>query len=165
MKVLAVLALLAIAACAAAQPTPPDLWRMDTTHLAHDRALARACLDDEGREDCTPLIQYSCLVSIPEEGRTPAAQRACDWRAIAAWEDEMNTTLAAMRSSLPTEDLRRLEASQQAWSASMLADVALGMDHYEGGALAGPVGAEIRARATAQRASYLDRMWRMLGGE
>jgi hypothetical protein len=37
----------------------------------------------------------------------------------------------------------------------MLADVGLGMDYYTGGSIAGPIGAHIRARATAQRAAYL----------
>jgi hypothetical protein len=62
----------------------------------------------------------------------------------------MNGALARLRPHLDGVD-----ASQSAWEASMLADVGVGMDALTGGALAGPVGAHIRARETATRALYL----------
>lgn len=148
-----------VAACASASAGPVigganTLWRRDVTHLAADRALVRACL--EGGKDCVGVVQAGC---IGDPDMVSAAQeRLCDWRAMAAWEDEMLATLTALRAGLSTRDRRNLETSQRAWEVSMLADVGLGMDAYEGGSLAGPMGAHIRARATAQREIYLEDM-------
>ena len=167
---LAIVALLGLAALGlAACETPntretasraPPLWRVHTEHLVADRALARACLNDH-RANCEDVIQAPCRGGFSEEAQSPALDRQCDWRAIAAWEDEMDATLSALRSELSGRDLANLETSQRAWETSMLADVGLGMDRYQGGSLAGPVGAHIRARATAERAEYLEEQRRM----
>lgn len=153
-----------LAGCAAAAQTPPDgtpVWRLHTEHLADDRARAHACLETAGKT-CTAVIQDVCRASIDEDYRTPASERMCDWRAIAAWEDEMNALLASLRSQLGGRDLDNLEQSQRAWNESMLADVGTAMDLYEGGALAGPAGAHVRAIATAQRARTLADLQGML---
>lgn len=160
---LAIVALAGLAACGtpgagetASSATP--LWRVHTEHLAADRAIVRACLNDH-RPDCEDLIQAGCRNAHSEEAQSPALDRQCDWRAIAAWEDEMNATLASLRTQLSGRDLANLEASERAWNSSMLADVGLGMGFYEGGSLAGPSGARIRARATAQRLKFLEELW------
>lgn len=152
----------AVAACETPSPTRAaesgtPLWRMHTEHLGADRAVARACLNENGT-NCEDVIQAGCRGAHNEDAQSPALDRQCDWRAIAAWEDELNATLAVLRSHLGGRDLAKLEASQRAWNDSMLADVGLAMDRYEGGSLAGPVGAHIRARATAQRAQYLEEL-------
>lgn len=163
---LAIVALVfAVAACetpraTGAAPNATPLWRVHTEHLAADLALARACLNDRGT-NCEDVIQAPCRGAYSEDAQSPALDRQCDWRAIAAWEDEMNAVLAVLRSQLSGRDLANLETSQCAWNESMLADVGLGMDRYEGGSLAGPVGARIRARATAQRAEYLEELRQM----
>ena len=145
-------AALFVLACAGAAAQPPQpLWRQHTEHLAADREIARACLTARGV--CESAIQSACFGGAGD--RPGAAERQCDWRAIAAWEDEMNALLAELREHLGGRDVDNLDASQRAWEASMLADVGLGMGRYEGGSLAGPVGAAIRARATAQRAIFL----------
>ncbi len=160
---LAIIALLfAVAACETPGPTRAaengtPLWRMHTEHLGADRAVARACLNDH-TTNCEDVIQAPCRAAHDEDAQSPALDRQCDWRAIAAWEDEVNATLAILRANLGGADLAKLEASQRAWNVSMLADVGLGMDRYEGGSLGGPVGAHIRARATAQRAEYLEEL-------
>lgn len=130
------------------------MWRLHTEHLASDRVVARACLT-EGH-DCASVVQQGCGLS---EESLPVEQRLCDWRAIAAWEDELNFTLAALRARFTgTRALAELDASQRAWERSMIADVGIGMNHYEGGSLAGPVGAHIRALATAHRAMELNQL-------
>lgn len=147
---------LAFGLCApAAQAEPTSVWRMHTEHLADDRALVHNCLS-VGNGMCDRVVQEACVAGFSEDARGPALDRQCDWRAIAAWEDEMNAILATLRGRLSGRDLANLNASQEAWNTSMLADVGLGMDFFEGGSLAGPVGAHIRAQETAQRATYLD---------
>ena len=162
---LAMGALVGLAACetpstgeTTSSATP--LWRVHTEHLPADRAIARACLNDH-RTGCEDVIQAGCRGAHSEDAQSPVLDRQCDWRAIAAWEDEMNATLAALRTQLSGRDLANLETSQRAWNTSMLTDVGLGMGRYEGGSLAGPVGAHIRARATAERAQYLEEQLRM----
>jgi uncharacterized protein YecT (DUF1311 family) len=161
--ILAAIALLAAAcACVSAQtPAPPPLWRQHTEHLAEDRQLARSCLL-EAQRSCDEVIQDACNSDLEYE---PAGQRLCDWRAIAAWEDETNAMLEQLRGRLRARDRENLEASQRAWEASMLANVRLFMDHYEGGSLSGQVGAHVRARATSQRARYLADLLLMAGEE
>ncbi len=77
----------------------------------------------------------------------------------------MNAMLAQLRGRLAGRDLANLDASHRAWEASMLAKVTLLMDHYEGGSLAGQVGAHARARAISQRARYLADVLLMVGEE
>ena len=64
----------------------------------------------------------------------------------------MNATLAVLRSQLSGRDLVNLEVSQRAWNTSMLADVGLGMDRYQGGSLAGPWAPNSRPRHRRARA-------------
>jgi hypothetical protein len=163
----AIAALVFVLACAmpsTAQPAHiPDgtpLWRIHTENLAADRRAAHTCLVS-GR-NCENLIHDGCVGAYDEDSRVPALDRQCDWRAIAAWEDEMNAILADLRGKLGENNLRNLNDSQEAWERSMLADVGLGMDYYAGGALSGPIGAHIRARATAQRAAYLNEIQQMV---
>ena len=153
-------AVLALAVCvtpsAFAQQAQP-LWRRDATHLAADRAVALACLSAGG--DCSNAVQHQCA---PGGGvRSAAEGRMCDWRAIAAWEDEIEALLARLRAALSREDAAKLDESQRLWNASMLADVGLAMDVYAGGSLAGPVGAHVRALALVQRAQYLEEYRRL----
>jgi uncharacterized protein YecT (DUF1311 family) len=147
-----------------AHADPVPVWRMETGHLAADRETARNCLAN-GRNDCSHIVQDACSGPAGEEGASNALSRRCDWRAIAAWEDEMNASLAFLRAHLHGPDLARLNASQRAWNVSMLKDVGLGMDYYSGGSMAGPIGAHIRAEATAARAIYLDYLKSMVGEE
>ena len=158
---------LVLAACATpcrAQPAHvPDgtpLWRMHTENLAADRRAAHDCLTRGAH--CETLIHDACVGGYDEDLRSPALDRQCDWRAIAAWEDEMNAILADLRSKLGDDNLRNLNDSQDAWDRSMLADVRLGMDYYSGGTIAGPIGARIRARATEQRTVYLYEIQQMV---
>lgn len=164
MRVVLVALLALAAACggaAAQNEAPQPLWRRDTTHLAADRQLARSCLQ-EAQRSCENAIQQACGAANAFE---PAGQRLCNWRAIAAWEDEMEAMLVQLRQRLEGRDRENLDASQQAWETSMLANVRLAMDRYEGGSLAGQVGAHVRARATAQRARDLADVLAMVGEE
>lgn len=138
----------------------PPLWRMHTENLAADRRAAHGCLVSGA--NCETLIHDTCVGVYDENSRSPTLDRQCDWRAIAAWEDEMNAILADLRGKLGDDNLRNLNDSQSAWDRSMLADVGLGMDYYTGGSIAGPIGAHIRARATAQRAAYLYEIQQMV---
>lgn len=164
MKVLSAAFALVTCACAGASPAPstnaPPVWRMDTTHLEADRGLVRNCLDRErgaGRaESCRRIVQASCFANLPDPADViPAMSRRCDWRAIAAWEDEMAGILATLRERLGEGGSADLDASQRAWEASMLADVGLNMNYYTGGSLAGPLGAHVRAEAVTDRVLFL----------
>jgi len=159
--ILAAIAVLSASASAAQAETSVPLWRHHTERLAEDRQQARMCLL-EAQRSCDDVIQDVCNSELEHE---PAGQRLCEWRAIAAWEDEMNAMLERLRGKLEGRDLANLEASQRAWEASMLANVGLVMEHYEGGTLAGQVGAHVRARATSQRARYLADVLVMTGDE
>jgi uncharacterized protein YecT (DUF1311 family) len=160
MRFVALALVLVLGACAAsvAQPVsnsqPTPLWRVHTEHLADDRVLVRGCLD-RGEDSCQAIVQRACQDATSDEW-TLGSQRQCDWRASAAWEDEMDAILTWLRAHLRDDDLARLEQSQRAWSASMLSDVGLVMAYYESGSLSGPVGAHVRARAVAQRTQYLN---------
>src|SRR4051794_28560820 len=110
MRAALVALVLALAACvtpSVAQPASvPDgtpLWRMHTEHLAADRRAAHDCL--VGGEHCETLIHDACVGAYDEDSRSPALDRRCDWRAIAAWEDEMNAILTDLRGSLGGDDL------------------------------------------------------------
>lgn len=155
---------LMLCACAselsASTTNAPPVWRMDTTHLEADRGLVRACLDREratGRaEACRGIVQANCLGSLENPMDViPAMSRRCDWRAIAAWEDEMAGILATLRQRLGEGGSADLDLSQRAWEASMLADVGLNMNYYPGGSLAGPLGAHVRAEAVTGRVLFL----------
>jgi Lysozyme inhibitor LprI len=152
---------LALSGCAAIASPPDrghDLWRRDVSHLAADRALVRACLERGG--ECLRVVQQACVDD--RETRTPAEARICDWRAMAAWEDETAAMVADLRARLTGHDLVNFNASQRAWQTSMLADVRLGMDHFEGGSAAGPEGARVRARAEAQRGEFVFTMRQLI---
>ena len=128
-----------------------------------DRAVAHACLISSA--NCESLIQTTCLSGYSADEQSPALARRCDWRAMAAWEDEVLALLADVRGKLAGDDLKNLNDAETAWETSMLADVGLGMDLYSGGSLSGPVGAHIRARATALHAAYLYEIQQMVSGE
>jgi uncharacterized protein YecT (DUF1311 family) len=154
------------AGCAGASaqqaPDPAPVWRMHTEHFDEDRERARRCLSESAR-GCDDEIQEACAGGDGAEGNTNAAVRACNWRAIAAWEDEMDSLLEQLRQRLDGRNLENLEASQRAWEASMQADTRAVMDLYEGGSLSGLAGAHVRAHATSQRARYLADLLMMAG--
>lgn len=156
MKRMILALVLSVCAPALAQ-TPsdaPDMWRMHTEHLAADRVLVRQCLDADSN-GCERVVQDVCLAAYSEDDRVPALERQCDWRAMAAWEEEMTVTLAKLGKHVDAHDL---DASQRAWQASMLADVGMGVNMVSGGSLEGPVGAHIRARAEARRVQDLEEL-------
>lgn len=121
-----------------------------------DRALIRTCMSREA-QNCDSVVQDACQAEAAARGEdlTGVFARACDERAIAVWEDEMNVSLASLRSKLSGRDLEDLERSQQAWRAAVLADVQLARDSFQGGTGAGRAADEAEARATARRAMFL----------
>ncbi|MFZ2031978.1 MAG: lysozyme inhibitor LprI family protein [Vitreimonas sp.] len=108
-------------------------------------------------QNCDSVVQDACQAEAAARGEdlTGVFARACDERAIAVWEDEMNVSLASLRSKLSGRDLEDLERSQQAWRAAVLADVQLARDSFQGGTGAGRAADEAEARATARRAMFL----------
>jgi Lysozyme inhibitor LprI len=158
------LAIAALGACLVAplaaaqsldQATVP-LWRRDTSHLSSDRMLIRACLDEHGLQGaCHYVVQETCITQPPPEGMTPFGLKRCDWRAIAAWEDEMDMTLAQLRAALPRDTVAQLNESQRLWEQSVLADVTLAVRIFAGGNISGPVGASARSQSTASRTVFL----------
>ena len=142
---------------------PDAPWRTRTAgSRAADQALAHACLESGGQ--CEDVVQAACRATAGDlDPEAAPFQRQCDWRAMAAWEDEIVVMLADLRGKLGGRDLQNLNDSETAWETSMLADVKLGMDYYAGGTISGPIGAHVRALATAHRAAYLHEMELLLG--
>jgi hypothetical protein len=166
MRVLLLAAAFLVSGCASAvaQDDPIPLWRMDTSDLERDTQIARTCVLNNA-ESCDSIVQDECTGGDGGEGITPAVLRMCDWRAIAAWEDVSAQLTEDIRGALRGDTLEAFEASQTAWAASMLADVSVAMDIYEGGSLAGAVGAHVRAQAQSNRARYLADLRLQLGLE
>ena len=170
-RIVALAALLSVISisCATPQSASTPLWRIDTSHLESDKAAARACLARPSGEldRCVRVVQQNCpgwTRPSPEDMARddqltwiPAQARQCDWRAIAAWEDLMQEALAALA---PSGREHELDASQQAWEASMLADVAYAASAYEGGSLEWPTAASARSESVARRVIWLERQRR-----
>lgn len=150
---------LLLSAEALAQPT--ELWRRDTANLAGDRAAVRACLsiDDAGLNGCLNIVQSRCRPD--SEAWNNASERMCQWRAIAAWEDVMVELVERVRVANGAA-AGAIDAAQAAWRASMIADVRMVSDPYDGGSMQGMVAATERARATAARTIWLEQFARAL---
>jgi len=154
-------ALLAAVAGAPAFAQPQELWRRDTANLAVDSAAVRACLtvDGAGLDGCLNIVQSRCRPD-PETWNS-ASERMCHWRAIAAWEDVMAEQVVRVRTANGAA-AASIDAAQTAWSASMIADVRMVSDPYEGGSMQGMIAATERARATAARTIWLVQFARAL---
>jgi hypothetical protein len=140
-------------AAADADDMTVPLWRQDTTHLAADRTRIRTCLERQGFENaCYHIIQVACAAEPEPQGTTPFALKRCDWRAIAAWEDEGEATAVALRAALPADRVGDVDWAQKLWRQAMAADVGLAANVTDG---SNTLAAEARARATARRAVYL----------
>jgi hypothetical protein len=143
----AALALLLAAPCAFAQgpwtQTDPHSLEGDQQHI--ERCLA----EDDAGYSCVGLVQSLCYDDLPEDFASGASDRACNWRALAAWEALMAASLKRLAAALP--DGAALDAAQAAWERAMLADVGLESDLYRGGSLMGVVAARARSDATALR--------------
>ena len=164
---LAALMLLLSGCAGAPSPAPsqqtvsdaPPLWAGRGS--AAGRAAIRACLDRErvagDLASCRPspatgTSEFSCS----------GLDRVRNWAIIDDWENEMAVTLAWLRVNGPAEDV---DASQRAWQTSMLADVSVYMNMYEGGTLAGLVGSIARAEAVMDRVVFLEKLRRQIESE
>ncbi|MES1199230.1 MAG: lysozyme inhibitor LprI family protein [Pseudomonadota bacterium] len=147
---------LAVCAQAAAQTSELRAGQLLFGGVESDHALIAACLRAEERS-CENVVQDTCWADAEarHEELTGVFARACDERAIAAWEGEMNAALTALRGKLSGHDLDDLEASQRAWRRSVLADAQLAVDSFQGGTGAGRAADEVQAHATARRALFL----------
>lgn len=128
---------------------------------AAGRAGIRACLDRERMDGDLATCRRSPAVGTSEFG-SAGQDRVNNWGVIDDWEGEMQATLVWLRANGPTEDV---DASQRAWEASMLADVSVYMNTYEGGSLAGLVGSIARAEAVMDRVIFLEKLRQQIGSE
>jgi len=134
------------AMAAMAQEAAPA-WRSDLTHLQGDRSAIVQCLagaTDDHR--CIGVVQSACAeaaASIPREG--------CEFRAIAAWEDEGEAMASTLRAALPPTQAAELERAQEFWRRSLAAELGLAARTPSGASGE----AALRARAVAERAVYL----------
>jgi hypothetical protein len=162
MRLLIAAAALTLATDAAAQSPAParPVWRDDLSFLASDRALIRECLQaDAGRAapaSCAGVVRQACFTTAsPEVASVTAFQRRCNWRAIAAWEDELAEARAALRAAMRPEELPADEAAHAAFEAFLIANVRSYGVEFEGGSLSNVAAGEIRARMLAERALEL----------
>ena len=161
MKLFVALTLL-LTGCAAAPPPATDsasLWAGRGSEAG--RAGIRACLERERAEgdlaSCRPALARGT-----SEFSSAGVDRVSNWAIIDDWESEMEVTLAWLRTNGPADNV---EASQRAWEASMLADVSVYMNLYEGGSLAGLVGSIARAEAVMDRVVFLEKLRRQIDNE
>lgn len=168
MKLFVALTLL-LTGCAAALPPAPvsapavteqsPLWTGRGS--AAGRAGIRACLDRERPEgdlaSCRPAPARGT-----SEFSSAGLDRVSNWAIIDNWESAMAVTLVWLRANGPSDDV---DASQRAWEASMLADVSVYMNMYEGGSLAGFIGSIARAEAVMDRVIFLEKLRRQIESE
>ncbi len=165
---LAATSLIFLGMSSASATHPIELWRRNTEFLRSDREHIRSCVDaaDTGEKmtACVHVIREACQVAPSEEAPTPpSALRACAWRGIAAWEDEMAVTIDELNAKLDDSGRVRLAISQRDWKISMLADVALRGGVDSGGSLEGLIAAETREDETAMRDIFLVEFARLQG--
>jgi uncharacterized protein YecT (DUF1311 family) len=140
------------------------VWRQDTSHLEADLNEIRSCFvsavqHTEGVEtQCADWPISSCLTAAGDGADTTLAQRQCNWRAIAAWEEilaEAATTL--MKEQSETERLA-FQKAQGSWETFLDENVRAHASKFEGGTLADVVAGRERARMVAERALEVRRM-------
>jgi hypothetical protein len=150
-----------VSACAAvpAASAQKPLW--DGRGSPEGRAAIRACLDRQRMEGGLERCRAAGSIA-PSPDEIGAAARQRNWAVIDNWEKEMDVTLAWLRENGPREDV---DASQHAWEASMLADVSVFMNMYDGGSLAGVVGSEVRADAVITRVLFLEKLRQQIEAE
>jgi hypothetical protein len=159
---IAVLALL-LAADAAAQAPPPaeapatPVWRRVLMNLPADRALIAGCLASEAGHAtpaaCAPVVGEACLEAAePAASGTTSLMRWCNWRAIAAWEEELAEARAALRAGMRPEELAADDAADAAFKAFVDANAHAYAAEFEGGTHASVAAGAVRARMLAERA-------------
>lgn len=161
MRTRVVIALVNLLVASASAQTP--VWRMDTTNLEQDVGEVRACLAEaaDAEPGCLGRVRARCAGNMsPEASSTSRFQRACAWRAIAAWEDVLTEADDALRAELVGGELEAFDVAQTSWDAFVVANVRAHSERFAGGTLAGVVAAEERARMTALRALEVRRMIR-----
>ncbi len=142
----------------AASQAPP-LWAGRGS--AAGRASIRACLDRE-RTDGDLAGCRTGTAQGSSEYSSSGVDRVSNWAIIDDWESEMKITLAWLREHGPADDV---DISQRAWETSMLADVGVYMNMYEGGTLSGLVGSIARAEAVMDRVIFLEKLRRQIENE
>lgn len=155
-----VASILLASSLAASNAAPTELWRQNKTFLHSDRALIESCLNaaetDERQNACKFVVRNACPKPPNDDApNPPSAVRFCDWRGIAAWEDEMAETIGKLNSRLDGSGRAAVATSQRAWKISMLNDVSLRAGVNTGGTMEGEVAAETRADETANRTIFL----------
>ena len=88
--------------------------------------------------------------------------RVSNWVIIDDWESEMKVALSWLHANGPADDV---DVAQRAWEASMLADVSVYMNMYEGGSHVGLVGSIARAEAVMDRVVFLEKLRRQIETE
>lgn len=125
------------------------------------QASIRACLERERAAGDLASCRAEPMQGSSEYSST-GADRVSNWAIIDNWESEMKITLAWLREHGPADDV---DTSQRAWETSMLADVGVYMNMYEGGTLSGLVGSIARAEAVMDRVIFLEKLRRQIENE
>lgn len=135
--------------------------------LAADIKAITSCLDASERPEadktagCVRVVQTRCEkdASSPD-AVTTASSRACERRAIAAWESVLEEAVATLRKEMAAKERGAFAAAQKSWEVFMVENVRAHAARYAGGTLELLVAGQERARMTAERAIELRRMIR-----
>jgi hypothetical protein len=149
---------------ALSEPAAEPIWRQDTSHLEADLKEIRSCFvsaaqHTEGVEtQCADWPVSSCLAAAGEGADTTLAQRQCNWRAIAAWEEILKEAIAELTKEQRETERAAFETAQTQWQSYLDANVRAHAAVFEGGTLADVVAGRERARMVAERALEVRRM-------
>jgi hypothetical protein len=146
-------------ASAGAASEPAPLWTGRGS--AAGRAGIRACLDRERTEGDLPSCRPAPVRGNSEHS-SASLDRVSNWAIIDDWESEMKVALSWLHANGPADDV---DVAQRAWEASMLADVSVYMNMYEGGSHVGLVGSIARAEAVMDRVVFLEKLRRQIETE
>lgn len=145
------------------QSSIPSIWAGRGSAEAQ-RAI-RECLERERAQGDINLCIDARPSTNPGAFERPSGLlnlRQMSWVTIDNWEVVMKQSIAWLYEHGPR---KQIEDSQAKWEASMLADIGLYMDMFEGGSMSGEmarIGAEIRADATIERALFLEKFRALL---
>lgn len=147
---------------APASPGINPVWWEDRSRLEDDLAAINGCFiasdqHNNGEEGhCARAVHAVCRADQGEEtSETTLGLRQCNWRAIAAWEQVLDETIARLEPLLLIHEKAPFARAQAAWIGHRDANTAFYWAQFEGGSLAPVAAGDARATMTALRAIEL----------
>lgn len=108
---------------------------------------------EASRDECIGTIARPCLES--DDGRSTLGMVECYERELAVWDAMLNDNYQALKDAVSPEAFRSLRDTQQKWIDYRDARCEWPAVFFEGGTIAGPIGAACLNEATGRRANEL----------